>query len=149
MDDADVMSLLRAQRHSFLNHLQVVSGWLQMNQPQRAYDYLLKIVPALVDQGLVTGQVPPAVGHRLIATFLEAEVLGIRLHVTVAEPPDAAVADRLYRSVAESLQAVATLPEAERELSVHISSTTVRYVAGKPVTWQDGSVADSREEFLL
>lgn len=32
--------LMRRQRHRFYNHMQVISGWLELNRPDRASDYL-------------------------------------------------------------------------------------------------------------
>lgn len=37
---ADLVRLLRVQRHGFLNHLQVISGWLQLKRPERALHYI-------------------------------------------------------------------------------------------------------------
>lgn len=36
----ELVDALRHQRHSFMNHLQVVAGWLQLNKPERATAYL-------------------------------------------------------------------------------------------------------------
>lgn len=36
----EVLALLRSQRHDFLNHLQVVSGYLQLNNREKALNYL-------------------------------------------------------------------------------------------------------------
>lgn len=36
----ELVGILRNQRHSFMNHLQVISGWLQLKKPERALDYI-------------------------------------------------------------------------------------------------------------
>ncbi|MCL4424884.1 MAG: Spo0B domain-containing protein [Firmicutes bacterium] len=37
---ARLLELCRHQRHDFLNHIQVISGWLQLGRPERALDYI-------------------------------------------------------------------------------------------------------------
>ena len=36
----ELVGILRNQRHSFMNHLQVISGWLQLKKPARALEYI-------------------------------------------------------------------------------------------------------------
>lgn len=40
MDPAMVMELISVQRHDFLNHLQVISGLLQLNRVEQAGEYI-------------------------------------------------------------------------------------------------------------
>ena len=43
--------LLRLQRHDFLNHLQVIHGYLQLNKPEKATDYLMRAIDEIRAQG--------------------------------------------------------------------------------------------------
>lgn len=47
----EVLSLLRAQRHNFLNHIQVISGLLQLGKPERALAYLKELQLELENWG--------------------------------------------------------------------------------------------------
>lgn len=39
----DLVRVARNQRHGFMNHLQVISGWLQLSKPERAQEYINSI----------------------------------------------------------------------------------------------------------
>ncbi|HBT47152.1 MAG TPA: hypothetical protein DEA73_04605 [Peptococcaceae bacterium] len=45
------LRLLRAQKHDFLNHLQVISGFLQLGKPERALAYTKEVVARLGRNG--------------------------------------------------------------------------------------------------
>lgn len=123
---ARAMALLRRQRHSFLNHLQVISGWLQLERPERARQYLDTIAAELATQTEVIRQLPAAAGIMVMELEQEAESYGVRIHWQVAEPLAAdPVADWLIGSRSEviaALAAAATLGEGERHLVVTISA---------------------------
>lgn len=36
----ELIRLLRLQRHDFINHIQVIHGFLQLGKPQRALEYI-------------------------------------------------------------------------------------------------------------
>lgn len=44
LTDAEWAALLRHHRHQWLNHLQVISGWLQIQQPARAQEYIQSVL---------------------------------------------------------------------------------------------------------
>lgn len=44
MDSEQMALLLRRVRHDFANHLQVISGYLDMGQPERARHYLRRVI---------------------------------------------------------------------------------------------------------
>lgn len=37
----DLVRVVRNQRHGFMNHLQVISGWFQLSKPERAMEYIV------------------------------------------------------------------------------------------------------------
>lgn len=39
----DLLDILRLQRHDFMNHLQVISGLLQLKKPERAHEYINEV----------------------------------------------------------------------------------------------------------
>jgi len=44
MDARSILSLIRTQRHDFLNHLQVIQGYLQLNKIPEATEYIRELV---------------------------------------------------------------------------------------------------------
>lgn len=76
---AEALHLLRRQRHSFLNHLQVISGWLQLNRPERAMQYLETVAARITGESDVLRQVPAALSLLVLELGLEAETHGVRL----------------------------------------------------------------------
>lgn len=40
MDCEKILEVIQVQRHDFLNHLQVISGFLQLNKPDRIKEYI-------------------------------------------------------------------------------------------------------------
>ena len=43
----EIMDLLRRQKHDYLNHIQVIYSYLQIGKPDRALDYMKKIIPEI------------------------------------------------------------------------------------------------------
>jgi hypothetical protein len=103
------LEMLRRQRHSFLNQLQVISGWLQLGSPERALRYLEQVAGRMAHESEVLRQVPPTVGLAVLQLGLEAEVHGIQLQWQVdgwdGEP---ARVDALVERVRAVIRALAT-----------------------------------------
>lgn len=53
------MRLLRGQKHDFLNHLQVISGFLQLGKPERALAYTKEVASRLEKLGRLMRLKPP------------------------------------------------------------------------------------------
>ena len=54
---AELLEAYRLQRHDFLNHWQVASGYLQMNRGEKALHYIRSILPGL-EAEQKAGQIP-------------------------------------------------------------------------------------------
>ncbi|HWI52032.1 MAG TPA: Spo0B domain-containing protein [Symbiobacteriaceae bacterium] len=80
---AHALHLLRRQRHSFLNHLQVISGWLQLDRPERAKAYLETVAAGMTAESEALRPVGAALGLLMLELGLEAETHGARLQWTV------------------------------------------------------------------
>jgi hypothetical protein len=79
MELQSLLEFIRLQRHDFLNHLQVISGFIQMNKGEQAREYLLGVARELERLGRVIHlQMPEAT-----AAFLAALARGNRLQVEV------------------------------------------------------------------
>jgi hypothetical protein len=118
---AEAARLLRRQRHSFLNHLQVISGWLQLDKPERAKRYVEEVARHAAAEGELLGQLSPELALLVAALLLEAETYGVEI-IWQAEPGgyaiDAAVLAKLQGAAAAAFQALAALPENERRLCI-------------------------------
>ncbi|MDI3312655.1 MAG: Spo0B domain-containing protein, partial [Thermoanaerobacterium sp.] len=44
LDDEEMIRIYRQQRHDFLNYIQIILGYLQIDQKDRAIDYIHKII---------------------------------------------------------------------------------------------------------
>ena len=53
MTDQDMVALLRRVRHDFGNHLQVISGYLQIGKPEQALQYLEGVVQEMNAERIV------------------------------------------------------------------------------------------------
>jgi len=62
------MVMARSMRHSFMNHLQVISGWLQVNRPDKAASYLATASERITEEGKVLS----LSDHRAAEAILEA-----------------------------------------------------------------------------
>ena len=77
---------LRAQRHDFMNHLQVVHSLIEMDEYSDAKDYIEKIYEDIQKVNRVLKTSKPAINALLQAKIIQAEGLGIqcRLSITTA-----------------------------------------------------------------
>lgn len=79
-------ALLRGQRHSFLNHLQVISGWLQLGNIPRAQQYLISVAARLEAQGTIGRAEPPELALVLLQVAHVAETYNVGLEWDVRVP---------------------------------------------------------------
>ena len=79
----DLNGTLRAQRHDFKNHLQVVFGLIEMGEYKEAQDYIERVYGdvQLVSRALKTAS--PAVNALLAAKAADCEERGIRMEVRI------------------------------------------------------------------
>ena len=74
---------LRAQRHDFMNHIQVIYSLIEMNEPQEACDYMDRVYGDIqrVNRALRTDSV--AVNALLQAKLADCERRGIRMELDI------------------------------------------------------------------
>lgn len=80
---AEIMSLLRWQRHDILNHLQVISGYLQLQKSDRALDYLKEVVAWLEQVGGLMRLQQPELALAGLYKMEQAAARGITLTLDV------------------------------------------------------------------
>lgn len=117
------LELLRGQRHSFMNHLQVIQGWLQLDKSERAVQHITRVAERMDAEGQVLRRVEdPAVGIFLLAVALEAEPYGVTLQWRVTGPVAPAQLDEARGRILAALEQAARLPEGERRLVVTLGT---------------------------
>jgi len=72
-DAAAGLELLRRQRHDFLNHLQVMSGLLQLGRADQALAYLRRVAKEVEDRGALLRLRYPRLALALLRLEMEAE----------------------------------------------------------------------------
>ena len=80
---ADLNNRLRAQRHDFLNHLQVVSGLIEMGEYEEASRYIEKVYGKITAVGRVLKTANPAVNALLAAKVSDCESRGIKVALQI------------------------------------------------------------------
>ncbi len=75
---------MRAQRHDFMNHLQVVYSLIEMHEPDEAMDYMDKIYGDMQRVSRMMRTACPAVNALVQAKVIEAQQRGAELRVTIA-----------------------------------------------------------------
>lgn len=79
MDLKGILEVLREQRHDFINHLQVISGYLQLQKQEIAHDYIQKTSVLLREQGKIFRLKIPEVTTVLLVEQKKARDYGIEV----------------------------------------------------------------------
>jgi sensor histidine kinase regulating citrate/malate metabolism len=74
---------LRAQRHDFMNHLQVVSSLLELNEDAAAQDYLERVYGDIQKVGRTLKTAHPAINALLAAKMADCEAKGIAVNLMI------------------------------------------------------------------
>ena len=77
---------LRAQRHDFMNHLQVVSGLLELEEYAAAGEYIEKVYGDIVKVNRTLKTAHPAINALLAAKMGDCENRGIALTLEIGSP---------------------------------------------------------------
>jgi len=79
----ELIEVLRVQKHDFLNHLQVISGYLQLNKTERAKDYIQQVSQEIYQSGMITKLRIPEVALNLLILKNEAVQYGVILDIFI------------------------------------------------------------------
>lgn len=79
MDPEAMVRLLRRVRHDYGNHFQVISGYIQLNMPEKALQYIQRITEEMQGERSVFESFPPAAALYFYTQLLSARDLGILL----------------------------------------------------------------------
>lgn len=84
LSDDEWADAIRHQRHMWLNHMQVISGWLQLNNLERAEAYIETTMADLQEWGQIMRTASSAMIGLLFKAQMLAERRGIRLSIPLS-----------------------------------------------------------------
>lgn len=126
LDDQAVLDIIRRQRHNFMNHLQVLYGYAQLNRIDAMGDYFNRLVQNLIQQSQLNRLADPSLAISLLKWCVVAEDEGIDLKVETAPQLSAlklACSDDLVdldRRLELAIKAASERPEEERRLAIQV-----------------------------
>jgi len=127
------LEIVQVQRHDFLNHLQVISGLLQLNKIERALEYISRVSKE-ISQSSKTGWVKiPAVTLALLTCLNEAAKYQIDVKLTVNSnfagcgTPGDVVGEAIEHSVGCALESMAPPEVVGRRLEIIFSENDKKY----------------------
>lgn len=143
------VSLLRGRRHAFLNHLQVISGWLQLGNVERAAAYIDRVLRDMEEEGRFIRAADPSLVAFFLAKEEQAKMRGIQLTTTV--DPGLATPEEVAATVEPALEAVLdrlieTSPRSGARLSLSLGGDGRTYrltieTSGGADTWLAAALA--------
>ncbi len=127
LDDQAILDIIRRQRHNFMNHLQVLYGYAQLNRIDAMGDYFNRLVQNLVQQSQLSGLADPSLAIALLKWCIVAEDEGIDLKLETA--PQLSMMklargediEELDRRMELAIKAVSDCPEEERSVSIQVA----------------------------
>ncbi|MBR5128031.1 MAG: Spo0B domain-containing protein [Roseburia sp.] len=129
----ELNSTLRAQRHDYLNHLQVVYGMMELEEYEDLHNYLEPVYKDMLKTGKALKTSKPAINALLKAKMGEAEGKGIDVYVEVkSDLKELRVADWEICKVLSNLidNAMTALEEAidAKRIEIDVTETKEAYV---------------------
>lgn len=126
---------LRAQRHDFLNHLQVVYSLIEMAEYSEANDYIEQVYGQITAVSRVMKTANPAVNALLQVKVAACERAGVQVDVSInskwdaleAAMPDWEMCKVLSNLIDNAIDAMEKLPEKKRRLSITLGENVKQY----------------------
>lgn len=128
-----LLELIQIQRHDFLNHLQVISGLLQLNKFDRVREYIGQISMEMARLSKTARVNSPEVTAALLAGFNEASMSQIELELTVnsnladCAVPGPVVGEALERSLTCVFATMASPEVEKRVLEIVFAESEKKY----------------------
>lgn len=126
-------STLRAQRHDYLNHLQVVYGMMELEEYAELHQYLEPVYKDMLKTGKALKTSKPAINALLKAKMGEAESKGIDVYVEVkSDLQGLQVADweicKVLSNLIDNGMTALAASQGEKEIRIDITETRESYV---------------------
>lgn len=124
---------LRAQRHDYLNHLQVVYGMMELEEYGELHDYLEPVYQDMMKTGKALKTSIPAVNALLKAKMAEAENKGIDFYVEVKSDLKGLKIEawelcKVLSNLLDNAMAALLEKNAERKLMVDVTEDAQAYI---------------------
>lgn len=134
IEELEALNLtLRAQRHDYLNHFQVVYGLMELGEFEEAKKYLAPVYKDILKVGKALKTSKPAVNALLQAKLAEAEEKGIDLYLEVRTDLACLSMESwnlckiLSNLIDNAIRAVYESDEREKKVEVQIAETAAGY----------------------
>ncbi len=126
---------LRAQRHDFLNHLQVVYSLIEMAEYDEANDYIEQVYGRITAVGRVMKTAIPAVNALLQVKTAACDKAGVPVEVSItsqwaqleAAMPDWEMCKVLSNLIDNAIDAMEDLPPEKRRLRIALGENVKQY----------------------
>ncbi|HHU86216.1 MAG TPA: histidine kinase [Peptococcaceae bacterium] len=124
-----LLDVIQGQRHDFLNHLQVISGLLQLNKEERLRDYLAQISLELARFSKTARIKIPDVTACLLNTYYDAAMNQVDLELEVTSDftgcvvPGPVVAEALERCMIPFFKSMESPHAQERFMKVYFEES--------------------------
>ncbi len=92
MDTEMFLEIIRMQRHDFLNYIQVISGFLQLNKMEQARHYIDEAVKQINRFGEFIHLKPPEIAAALLEARNQAVKYGVEIDLQVGGNPESCLA---------------------------------------------------------
>lgn len=128
------MEVIQVQRHDFLNHLQVISGLLQLNKVDRMREYIGQVCLEVAQTSKTARLKIPEVTAVLLIGFNEASKKQIELELTVnsnlacCATPGPVVGKALEICMNHAFSTMASPEVGERHLEIIFAESEKKYI---------------------
>ncbi|GAB6180008.1 hypothetical protein JCM14036_13270 [Desulfotomaculum defluvii] len=127
MEIKNLLEIIQVQRHDFLNHLQVISGLLQLNKGERVRDYINQVCKQYENCSRITRIKSPEILAVLLVGSNEANKcqidiqFDIQTNLASLNVPGEVVASALKRCINQALKFLAPPEVSDRRMRLTIS----------------------------
>ena len=126
---------LRAQRHDFLNHLQVVYSLIEMAEYQEANEYIEQVYGRITSVSRVVKTANPAVNALLMVKTAACEKAGVPVEVSITSKwetlenamPDWEMCKVLSNLIDNAIDAMERVPKGQRRLMIALGENVKQY----------------------
>lgn len=134
MDIPAMLEFISVQRHDFLNHLQVISGLLQLNKGDKIRDYIRQVSLDVEKLSRVSHIKNPYVAAALLLGHNQAEKHQVRISYSIHTDmdqcaiPGEEMAKVLYETLSRAVEQLASPEVPGRSMDISISETDKKYL---------------------
>ncbi|OPX87931.1 MAG: Sporulation initiation phosphotransferase B [Pelotomaculum sp. PtaB.Bin104] len=130
----NLLEIVQVQRHDFLNHLQVISGLLQLNKVERVREYISQVSMEIARSSKTSQVKIPAVTLALLTCLNEAAKCQIDIELTVnssfteCRVPGIVAGEAIEHSVGCALEVMAPPEITGRNLDIVLGEKDKKYI---------------------